>query len=140
MDELKTKEKIVEQSIAEMSQEFSGETLQSTISDNTVSATEVAVIRAEVREIMRRKFAASRDNLGTNPNTPKFQAQPEPYIGQVQSDKAAPSTSVIYLVTSSSNRVGQSSATPIAGSEVYVASTTSPAEGGGNASHFLPLS
>ena len=140
MDELKTKEKVVEQSIAEMSREISGETSQSTISDNTVSATEAAAIRAEVREIMRQRFAAGRGGLGTNPNTPKCQAQPEPYIGQVQSDKAAPSPSVIDLMTNSSNRVGQSSATPIAGSEVFVASATSPAEGGGNASHFSRLS
>ena len=47
----------MEQSIAEMSQEISGVTSQSTISDNTVSATEAAAIRAKVCEIMRQRLS-----------------------------------------------------------------------------------
>ena len=51
-----------ERILANEAKKFSGEASQPTTSDTTISAAEEVAIRAEVREIMQKKFAADHAN------------------------------------------------------------------------------
>ena len=72
-----------------------------TKSDTTISTAEEAAIRAEVREIMQKKFAVGRATLGSNPSSHNEDS--------VKSGTAIPSASVIDLVTESTQPSGRNS-------------------------------
>ena len=82
---------------AEHDAEKSAAALQPIISDMTISPTEAAAIQAEVREVMREKFAADRATPGTTPVLHKV--HPESSFAQVHSDTAASLATVIDLCT-----------------------------------------
>ena len=117
--------------LADEGKNCSGEASQPTVSDTTISAVEEAAIRAEVREIMQKKFAAGRATLGTNPGSH--------YEDSVKSGAAIPSASVIDLVTESTQPSGRITPSVILGSPVSVASTPSHAGNGGSAPGFSHL-
>ena len=108
------------------------EALQSTISDTTISAVEEAAIRAEVREIMQKKFAADHATLGSNPG-----AQNEEIM---KSGAAIPSESVIDLVNGSTQSLEISQPLVIQGSPISIASTSSHPGNEGNSPAFSRLS
>ena len=59
----KERRRIIDDTIAEFSKESSDEDAQPTIGETSISASESAAIRAEVREIMRQKYAEGRAAL-----------------------------------------------------------------------------
>ena len=111
----------------------SGETLQSTIGNTTISASEEATIRAEVREVMLQQFAegraALRASLGLHNND----------ISE-QSDTANQMDSVINLASSSTIPPQKSEAVVALGSRFSVASSHSHAGNGTSAPEFSWLS
>ena len=92
---------------------------------------EEAVIRAEVREIMQKKFSAGRTTLGTNPGSH--------HEDSVKSGAATPSALVIDLVTESMQPPGRTPPSIIPGSPISVASTPSQARNGGRTPGFFHL-
>ena len=108
-----------------------GEASQSTISDTTIFAAEEAAIRAEVHEIMQKKFSVGRATLGSNPSSHSEDS--------VKSGAAIPSVSVIELVTEPMQPSEKTPPSVNPGSPVSVASTPSHAENGGSAPGFSHL-
>ena len=100
--------------------------------DTTISTAEKVAIRAEVREIMQKKFVEGCASLGSNPRLHKTY---DATLGTTTS-----SASVINLVTSSDHSSISSQPLAIARSLVSMVSTSSHAGNGGNASGFSRLS
>ena len=112
----------------EQKQKMAGEASEPTISDTTISAVEEAAIHAEVREIMQKKFTVGRATLGTNLGSH--------HEDSVKSGTAIPSTSIIDLVTKSTQPSGKTPPSIIPGSLVSVASAPSHVGNGGSAPGF----
>ena len=91
-----------------------------------MAATEA--LRAEVREIVQKKFAEGHAALRTNPEAPAHNEKSGAIV--------ALSESIIDLITRSTNAFGKFSKEAIAGSEVSMASTSSHPGDGGNTSAF----
>ena len=128
----KKRRKIIDDIIAEFTEEPSDEDAQTSLGEASISASEAVAIRAEIREIMRQKYAEGRAALRS-----KLGLQEK---GFSKSGTAAKDDPVIDLAAHSVNLSSTSQPQAIAGSDISIASTVSHSENSGNANEFCKMS